>query len=79
MSEFPASPAVWDATKEVHFFPPLSFYFLNYESMITLLEETWKMQNKVTYSLTIYYNNFLVSKLRFLVGASISKSQNLIE
>ena len=27
-----------------------SFYFLNYESMITQLQETWKIQNKVTYS-----------------------------
>ena len=29
------------------------FYFLNYETMITHLQE--KMQNKVTYSSTIYY------------------------
>ena len=24
-------------------------YFLNYESMITYLQKTWKIQNKVTY------------------------------
>ena len=33
-------------------------YFLNSESMITHLQETWKIQNKVTYSSTIYYNYF---------------------
>ena len=26
------------------------FYFLNYESLITHLQETWRMQNKVTYA-----------------------------
>ena len=31
---------------------------LNYENMITHLQETWKIQNKVTYSSTIYYNYF---------------------
>ena len=30
------------------------FFFLNYESMITQLQEIWKIQNKVTYSSTIY-------------------------
>ena len=30
------------------------FYFLNYENMIIHLQETWKIQNKVTYSATIY-------------------------
>ena len=33
--------------------------------MITHLQETWKIRNKVTYSYTIYYNYFLVDKLRF--------------
>ena len=33
------------------------FNFLNYESMITHLQETWKIQ-KVTYSSTMYYNYF---------------------
>ena len=35
-----------------------SLIFLNYESMITHLEETWKIQNKVTYSSIIYCNYF---------------------
>ena len=35
-----------------------SFFFLNYESMITHLQETWKIQNKVTYSSTIHCNSF---------------------
>ena len=39
----------------LHFF---LFLFFNYESMITHLQETWKIQNKVTYSYTIYYNYF---------------------
>ena len=34
------------------------FYFLNYRSMITHLQETWKTQNKITYGYTIYYNYF---------------------
>ena len=29
------------------------FNFLNYERMITDLQEAWKIQNKVTYSSTI--------------------------
>jgi len=33
--------------------------FLNYEKMITHLQETWKIQNKVTYSSTVYYNYVL--------------------
>ena len=37
------------------------FLFSNYESMITHLQETWKIQFKVTYSSTIYYNYFLSS------------------
>ena len=36
----------------------LPLYFLNSES-ITHLQETWKIQNKDTYSSTIYYNYFL--------------------
>ena len=32
------------------------FFFFNYESTITPLQETWKIQNKVTYSSTISYN-----------------------
>ena len=40
---------------------------------------SWKIQNKVTYSSTIYYNYFEVGKLRFLVGVSISNSQKLIK
>ena len=47
--------------------------------MITRLQETWKILNKVTYSFTIYYNFFKVDKLRFLVGVSVSNSQKLIE
>ena len=32
------------------------FNFLNYESMIIHLQETWKLQNKITYSSTVYCN-----------------------
>ena len=46
--------------------------------MITHWQEPWKIQNNVTYSPTIYYNYFL-SKLRFLVGVLMSKSQKLIQ
>ena len=38
-----------------HFF---SLSFLNYESIITYLYETWKIQKKGTYSSTIQYNYF---------------------
>ena len=41
------------------------FIFFNYESMMTHLQETGKMQDKVTYSSTSYYNFFKVDKLRF--------------
>ena len=34
----------------------LHFFFLNYEGRITHLEEACKLQNKVTYSSTIYCN-----------------------
>ena len=37
----------------------LILIFLNYESMTTHLQEAWKIQNKVTYSSTIYYNYVL--------------------
>ena len=33
--------------------------FFNYENMITHSQETWKIQNKLTYSFTVYYNYFL--------------------
>ena len=61
--------------------PSLAIHFIilifNYEHMIAYLQETRKIQNKVTYSSTICYNYFFqVDKLRFLVGVSISKSQN---
>ena len=43
-------------------FPFLFFFFFvclfNYESMIKHLQETWKIQNKVTYSATVHYNYF---------------------
>ena len=32
------------------------FYFLNYESLIPHLQKTWKIQNKVAYGPTVYYN-----------------------
>ena len=39
----------------------ISFFssFVNCESMITYLQETWIIQNKVAYNSTIYYNYFL--------------------
>ena len=36
-----------------HIFCRFLFCFLNYENMITHLQETWKIQSKVTYSSTI--------------------------
>ena len=47
--------------------------------MITHLQETWKIQNKVTYSSTKYCNYFLSRKITFLVGVSIPNSQKWIE
>ena len=51
--------------------------------MITHLQETWKIQNKVMNSYIefhyIYNYFFWVGKLRFLIGVSISNSQKLIE
>ena len=46
---------------------------------MTHLQETGKMQDKVTYSSTSYYNFFKVDKLRFLVRVSMSNAQKLIE
>ena len=58
--------------------------------MITHLQKTWEIQNKVTYIIYVYYiciyvyyiiyiyYNYLLSKFRILVGASISNSQKLI-
>ena len=34
------------------------FSFLNYESKITHLQETWKKQNKLTYSSTLHYSYY---------------------
>ena len=31
-------------------------FFFNYENIITHLQETWQIQNKITYSSTTYYN-----------------------
>ena len=42
----------------------------------TYLQETWKIQKKVTLYIAII---FKVDKLRFVVGISISNSQKLIE
>ena len=39
---------------ESQFFFFFLFYLLNYKSIITHLQETWKIQNKVTYSSTMY-------------------------
>ena len=36
------------------FFSSFSFHFLICESIITHLQETWKIQNKITYSSTIF-------------------------
>ena len=47
--------------------------------MVTHLQETYKIQNKVICSSTTYHNFFKVDKLRFLLGVSISNSQKLIE
>ena len=47
--------------------------------MVMCSQETWEMQNRVTYSSIIYYHCFEVNKLRFLVGVSISSSQKLVE
>ena len=35
-----------------------NFYPFHYESMITHLQEAWKIQNKVTYSFAVYYSYF---------------------
>ena len=41
---------------EILFFIVIAFF--NYGNMITHLQETWKIQNKVAYSTTIYFNSF---------------------
>jgi hypothetical protein len=47
--------------------------------VITHIQETWEIQNEVTYSSTIFYNYFQAVKIRFLVGILISNSQKLIK
>ena len=49
--------AIYKEALEANLFKYM-FIFFNYESMMTHLQETWKIQNKVTYSSTIYYNYF---------------------
>ena len=44
-------------------------FSLNYESMLIYLQETWKIQNKITNSSTIYYI-FKVYKLSFNIKLS---------
>ena len=46
--------------------------------MVAHLQVTCKIQDKVTYSSTIYSNFLKVDKLRFLVGVSVLNSQKLI-
>ena len=47
--------------------------------MMTHLQETWKIQNKVTYGSSICCNYFKIDKLRFLVGISISDNFQKLE
>ena len=47
--------------------------------MITQLQETWEIQNKVAYGSTIYYNYFFKLINSFLVRVSISNCHKLIE
>ena len=58
------------------------FQFLNYESMITYLQKTWKVENKVTYSSTMYYKllMFLNIKfnIKFLVRGLRSHTQRVV-
>ena len=51
------------------FFP--SFLLFKLWSMITYLQEIWKIQNKVTYSFTIYYNYFVSRKIK-IFGCSLN-------
>ena len=41
--------------RKIYFFFFFLFYVLNYESMITQLQESWRVQNKVTYSSTMWW------------------------
>ena len=47
--------------------------------MITHLQETWKIHNKITYSSTVNYNCFLSRKIKILIEVSILNSQKLME
>ena len=47
----------------VYLFILFYFYFLNYGSMITHLQKTWKIQNKVTYISTMTGLFIIVIKL----------------
>ena len=38
------------------FFPPFLFSFINFESMIIHLQETWKIKNKVAYIFSLSFN-----------------------
>ena len=54
------------------------FSFLNYESMITHLQETWKIQNKVTQSYIIQYViSFFFFYVVYLFGCSGSQLQHV--
>ena len=47
--------------KNYYIFPKKIFFFSFFklrEGMVTYLQETWEIQNKVTYSYTIYYKYF---------------------
>ena len=54
------------------------FYFLNYESVITHMQETWEIQNEVTYS-SLYFTIIFKYENKFLVEVLISNSQKLIK
>ena len=41
----------------------MSVFFFNCESMITHLQETWKIQNKVMYGSIIYYIIYYILQL----------------
>lgn len=43
--------------------------------MVTHLQEIWKIQNKLTYSSTVYYSYFLSREIKILVGISIWNSK----
>ena len=57
----PASPAAYIYGDFLHSWFSLnvlevSNVHFNYENIITHLQETWQIQNKITYSSTTYYN-----------------------